>query len=92
MKENHILIGLGGTGGKVLKAFRKRLYQEYNDDERAKLPIAFLYVDSSTEEMMPGDKLGMSWERMRSSLLMSLSTLRALTSNLSWLIQRTIQA
>lgn len=23
MKENHILIGLGGTGGKVLKAFRK---------------------------------------------------------------------
>ena len=56
MKENHILIGLGGTGGKVLKAFRKRLYQEYNDDERAKLPIAFLYVDSSTEEMMPGDK------------------------------------
>ena len=26
MKENHILIGLGGTGGKVLKAFRKRLY------------------------------------------------------------------
>ena len=25
-------------------------------DERAKLPIAFLYVDSSTEEMMPGDK------------------------------------
>ena len=34
MKENHILIGLGGTGGKVLKAFRKRLYQEYNDDER----------------------------------------------------------
>lgn len=56
MKENHILIGLGGTGGKVLKAFRKRLFQEYNDDERAKLPIAFLYVDSSIEEMMPGDK------------------------------------
>lgn len=22
--ENHILVGLGGTGGKVLKAFRKR--------------------------------------------------------------------
>ena len=56
MKENHILIGLGGTGGKVLKAFRKRLFQEYNDDERSRLPIAFLYVDSSIEEMMPGDK------------------------------------
>lgn len=41
MKENHILIGLGGTGGKVLKAFRKRLFQEYNDDERSRLPIPF---------------------------------------------------
>lgn len=55
-KENHILIGLGGTGGKVLKAFRKRLYQEYNADERAQLPIAFLYVDSSIEMMKPDDK------------------------------------
>lgn len=92
MKENHILIGLGGTGGKVLKAFRKRLYQEYNDDERAKLPIAFLYVDSSTEEMMPGDKTWYVLGKNAQLLLMSLSTLRALTSNLSWLIQRTIQA
>ena len=25
--ENHILIGLGGTGGKVLKAFRKFLFE-----------------------------------------------------------------
>lgn len=56
MAENHILIGLGGTGGKVLKAFKKRLYQEYNDDQRARLPIAFLYVDSSIEMMQPGDK------------------------------------
>ena len=55
-KENHILIGLGGTGGKVLKAFRKRLYQEYNADERTQLPISFLYVDSSIEMMKPDDK------------------------------------
>lgn len=49
--ENHILIGVGGTGGKILKAFRKRLFAEYSDEERAKLPIGFLYVDSSTEMM-----------------------------------------
>lgn len=55
-KENHILIGLGGTGGKVLKAFRKRLYQEYNAEEREQLPIGFLYVDSSIEMMKPDDK------------------------------------
>lgn len=49
--ENHILIGVGGTGGKILKAFRKRLFAEYSDEERAKLPIGFVYVDSSTEMM-----------------------------------------
>lgn len=53
--ENHILIGLGGTGGKILKAFRKRLYQEYNTDERSKLPIGYVYVDSTKEMMQPND-------------------------------------
>ncbi len=52
--ENHILIGVGGTGGKILKAFRKRLFAEFTDDERAKLPIGFVYVDS-TNEMMNRD-------------------------------------
>lgn len=55
-RQNHILIGLGGTGGKVLKAFRKRLYQEFSAEERAELPIGFLYVDSSVEMMKPDDK------------------------------------
>lgn len=58
-KENHILVGLGGTGGKVLKAFRKRLYQEYTAEERAQLPIGFLYVDSSIELMKADDKTWM---------------------------------
>lgn len=56
MAQNHILVGLGGTGGKILKAFRKRLFQEYNAEERAKLPIGFVYVDSSVEMMNPDDK------------------------------------
>lgn len=53
--ENHIIIGLGGTGGKVLKAFRKRLWSEFGEDERTKLPIGFVYVDSTTEMMNPDD-------------------------------------
>lgn len=53
---NHILVGLGGSGGKVLKAFRKRLFQEFSPEERAKLPIGFVYVDSTDEMMRPGDK------------------------------------
>lgn len=56
LNENHILIGLGGTGGKVLKAFRKRLWTEFTPEEREKLPIAFVYVDSSVEMMKHDDK------------------------------------
>lgn len=42
----YILIGLGGTGGKILKAFRQRLWTEQTDTERKKLPIGFIYVDT----------------------------------------------
>ena len=53
--ENHFIIGLGGTGGKVLKAFRKRLFSEFSDEERLNLPIGFVYVDSTMEMMNPDD-------------------------------------
>lgn len=54
--RSHILVGLGGTGGKVLKAIKKRIYQEFPDDAaRADLPIGFVYVDSTREMMKPGD-------------------------------------
>ena len=37
-----ILIGLGGTGGKILKAFRQRLWTEFDKQQRARLPIFYL--------------------------------------------------
>ena len=50
--SNHILVGLGGTGGKILKAFKMRMFEEFPDaKEREKQPVALLYVDS-TDEMM----------------------------------------
>jgi len=53
---NHILVGLGGTGGKVLKAFRKRIFTEFPEDaERNKLSIGYVYVDSTREMMVKGD-------------------------------------
>ena len=53
--SNHILVGLGGTGGKILRAFKMRMFEEFHDDEeRKKQPVALLYVDS-TEELMPQD-------------------------------------
>lgn len=51
-KSNHILVGLGGTGGKILKAFKMRMFEEFPDAaERDKQPVSILYVDS-TDEMM----------------------------------------
>ncbi|MCM1515638.1 MAG: GYF domain-containing protein [Paraprevotella sp.] len=50
---NHILVGLGGTGGKILRAFKMRMFEEFpTPEERKKLPVSVLYVDS-TDEMMP---------------------------------------
>ena len=45
---NHILIGLGGTGGKILRAFKMRMFEEFPDQkEREKQSVSLLYVDSS---------------------------------------------
>lgn len=54
--NNFILVGLGGTGGKVLKAFKKRMFQEFPADIREKIPVGFVYVDTTDEMMRPGDK------------------------------------
>lgn len=51
----HILIGLGGTGGKILKAFRQRLWTEYEEFERRRQPISFIYVDTDRSMLDPTD-------------------------------------
>lgn len=50
---NHVLVGLGGTGGKILRAFKMRMFEEFPEaEERKKHPVTILYVDT-TDEMMP---------------------------------------
>ncbi len=50
---NHVLVGLGGTGGKILRAFKMRMFEEFPDaEERKSHPVTILYVDT-TDEMMP---------------------------------------
>jgi len=50
--SNHILVGLGGTGGKILREFKMRMFEEFPEaKDRDKLPVGLLYVDS-TDEMM----------------------------------------
>jgi hypothetical protein len=53
--NNHLIIGLGGTGGRIIRAFRKTLYQEFRTTEPAGLNIAYLYVDSDDEMMALDD-------------------------------------
>ena len=54
---NHIIIGVGGTGGNVLKAIRKRYFQEIpSAEERRITPLGFIYVDSTANDhMKPND-------------------------------------
>ena len=53
--QNHIIIGIGGTGGNILKAIRKRFFQEVKEEDRRNIPLGFVYVDSSMENMKPND-------------------------------------
>jgi hypothetical protein len=56
INENHIIIGIGGTGGNILKAIRKRYFQEVpSAEDRRRTPLGFVYVDSSLGHMIPGD-------------------------------------
>ena len=48
---NHLIIGLGGTGGGILKAFQKRLKAEFGNQEPANTHLDFIYVDSSEADL-----------------------------------------
>ena len=49
---NHLIIGLGGTGGKVLRELRKRVYEEFRSDESGNgVYIDYIYVDSSPADL-----------------------------------------
>ena len=54
--ENHIIIGLGGTGGRVLAAFRKLMFEKFNGDVKPKdMWIDYLYMDSSEQDLKMKD-------------------------------------
>ena len=50
--KNTLFIGLGGTGGRVLKELRKHLYEEFGEIPAG---LGFMYVDSSQELMQQND-------------------------------------
>jgi hypothetical protein len=52
---NHVIVGLGGTGGKVIRAFRKLIYSEFRQEHPPGQEIGYLYIDSSKEMMSTDD-------------------------------------
>lgn len=49
--SNHLIIGLGGTGGNVIREFRKRIYEEFNSNSPKEVNIEYIYLDSSTADL-----------------------------------------
>jgi hypothetical protein len=49
--SNHLIIGLGGTGGKIIRSLRKTIYNEFRDNNPSDVNIGYLYMDTSDEMM-----------------------------------------
>jgi len=57
--SNHLIIGLGGTGGKIIRSFRKTIFQEFRQERPDNVSIEYLYVDSDASMMGNDDA---SWK------------------------------
>lgn len=65
MAENHLIIGLGGTGGKILREMRKRIFEEFrNNSPKGDIYLEYLYVDSSPTDLDDRSK----WKTMGGSV------------------------
>lgn len=51
MTNNHLIIGLGGTGGKIIAAYRKLIVERFNNLKPAGLWIDYIYLDSSETDL-----------------------------------------
>ena len=44
---NHLIIGLGGTGGRIIRELRKRIYEQFQNNEPGNgIHIEYLYADT----------------------------------------------
>jgi len=71
---NHLIIGLGGTGGRIIRSFRKLIYQKCRAEDPQGVSLRYLYVDASDEMMGHNDPtwkiLGTSVQLKRTSQLL----------------------
>lgn len=67
--SNHLIIGLGGTGGSVIRSLRKRIYQEFGEIDPAgnSTNIDYIYVDSSPADLNDTEK----WKTLGASVALA---------------------
>lgn len=53
--KNHLIVGLGGTGGNIIRSLRKLVFQNFRQDDPTDVNLRYLYVDSSGAMMAPDD-------------------------------------
>lgn len=53
MSNNHLIIGLGGSGGKIIRQIRKTIERnkDAQDPHRSAARFGYLYIDTSTDEL-----------------------------------------
>jgi len=64
MSNNHLIIGLGGTGGKTIRNLRKAIYEEFrcNEPNQSRFKpdsgiyLKYLYVDSSKSDLLASEE------------------------------------
>ena len=86
--KNHLIVGLGGTGGNIIRSLRKTIYQNYRQEDPPDVNLRFLYIDSSPEMMGAEDA---SWKILgrsvqlpeRSQMHISGMNLKDVVQNLS---------
>jgi len=66
--DNHLIIALGGTGGKMLRSLRRTIYQNLRREEPPTVNIRYLYVDSEDSMMGIEDE---SWKILGRSVQLS---------------------
>ena len=78
---NNLIIGLGGTGGKIIREFRRRYYEEFKTfASQDGTYVEYLYVDSDETDLktnwkIQGVNIGLSNSQKASTHGMSISDL-----------------
>lgn len=68
--SNHLIIGLGGTGGRILRALRKTMYTEHREQPKGDIHLEYLYVDSDERLMTLDDP---SWKVLGHSVQLGMN-------------------